>query len=253
MGDDKPQKRIALMAALPNEGEVLLSRLRDSRTTTLGDLRIFHGTLADVEALVTFSGLGKINAAAAAAAVLAGFSVSRLWMWGSGGAYRRAGVDLDDLALASEEILADEGVATITGWEPLDAIGIPAVKTRLGPIFNRLPVDSVELERARLLLSKWQPIPSASRVHIGPFLTVSGVSGSAARARLLVKRHAGLCENMEGGAVAQICLKYQVPFLEIRGLSNWAGDRNKKRWQLEKALDNCQRAVLYLLKNWHTV
>jgi len=253
MDDDKSQKCIALMAALPNEGEILLSRLRDCRTTTLGDLKIFRGSLADTETLVTFSGLGKINAAAAAAAVLTGFPVSRLWMWGSGGAYHLGGVDLDDVAMASEEILADEGVATITGSKPLDAIGIPLVQTSAGPIFNRIPVDYAELERAQLLFSKWQSVSSAPRVHTGPFITVSGVSGSAARAHLLVKRYAGLCENMEGGAVAQVCLKYQVPFLEIRGLSNWAGDRNKKRWQLDKALDNCQRAVLFLLENWNTV
>jgi futalosine hydrolase len=246
-----PRKCIAFLAALPNEGEILVSRLRHSQAITLGDMKIFRGTLADTETLIIFSGMGKINAAAAAAAVLTGFSVSRLWLWGSGGAYHLSGVDLDDVALASEEILADEGVATVSGWKSLDAIGIPLVKTRMGPIFNRIPVDSLELERARLLLSTWRSVSSAPRVHTGPFITVSGVSGSAARARLLMKRYAGLCENMEGGAVAQVCLKYQVPFLEIRGLSNWAGDRNKKRWQLDKALDNCQRAVLYLLENWN--
>jgi futalosine hydrolase len=58
---------------------------------------------------------------------------------------------------------------------------------------------------------------------------------------------------MEGGAVAQVCLRYKVPFLEIRGLSNLAGDRNKKRWQLSQALNNCQRAVLYLLEHWNKV
>jgi futalosine hydrolase len=58
---------------------------------------------------------------------------------------------------------------------------------------------------------------------------------------------------MEGAAVAQVCLRYQVVFLELRGLSNWAGDRNKKRWQLERALDTCQRALLYLLEFWDTV
>jgi futalosine hydrolase len=58
---------------------------------------------------------------------------------------------------------------------------------------------------------------------------------------------------MEGGAVAQVCLRYQVPFLEIRGLSNWAGNRDKRRWNLAKALDNCQRAILFLLESWDEV
>lgn len=253
MGFEKHSGYFALMAALPNEGEILLSRLQVTRTMTCGDLEILCGTLAEKKVLVTFSGLGKINAAAAAAAIFASFSVSRLWMWGSAGAYSHAGIEINDVALASEEILGDEGVATITSWKSLDAIGIPLAKTHTGPIFNRIPVDRLELKRARLLLSEWESTTSAPQIHRGPFVTVSGVSGSPARARLLVNRFAALCENMEGGAVAQVCLRYQVPFLEIRGLSNWAGDRNKKRWQLQKALDNCQAALLYLLENWNTV
>ncbi|MDH3557585.1 MAG: futalosine hydrolase, partial [Deltaproteobacteria bacterium] len=170
--------------------------------------------------------------------------------WGSAGAYPQADVELNDLALASEEILGDEGVTTLSSWQSLDAIGIPLAKTTEGPIFNQIPVDRLELERARRLLSQWQPASAAAQIHEGPFVTVSGVSGSLAQARLLGDRFGALCENMEGAAVAQVCLRYQVVFLELRGLSNWAGDRNKKKWQLATALDNCQKAVLHLLEIW---
>ena len=244
---------IALMAALPGEGELLLSNLQDKQVILKGDFEIHTGKLAGRQVLLAFSGLGKINAAAAAATILASFPVSRLWMWGSAGAYPHTDVELNDLALASEEILGDEGVATLSSWQSLDAIGIPLAKTAEGPIFNQIPVDRLELERARRLLSKWQPASAAAQIHEGPFVTVSGVSGSLAQARLLGDRFGALCENMEGAAVAQVCLRYQVVFLELRGLSNWAGDRNKKRWQLAKALDNCQKAVLYLLENWDKV
>ncbi|MGD8994328.1 MAG: futalosine hydrolase [Syntrophobacterales bacterium] len=243
----------ALMAALPGEGELLLSQLQDKDVILKGDFEIHTGKLAGNQVLLAFSGLGKINAAAAAATMLASFPVSRLWMWGSAGAYPHTDVKLNDLALASEEILGDEGVATRSSWRSLDAIGIPLAKTAGGPIFNQIPVDRLELERARRLLSEWRPASAAIQIHQGPFVTVSGASGSLAQARLLADRFGALCENMEGAAVAQVCLRYQVVFLELRGLSNWAGDRNKKRWQLTKALDNCQKAVLYLLENWDSV
>jgi futalosine hydrolase len=253
MTKDSRSAPMALLAALPSEGEILLSRLQVTRTITFGDLEILHGTFGDKKLLVTFSGLGKINAAAAAAAILSNYSVSRLWMWGSAGAYNLAGVQINDLALASEEILGDEGVATISSWQPLDVIGIPLLDTKGQPMFNRMDVDPLELERSRKLLDEWESMDSLPRIHVGPFVTVSAVSGSIARARRLSNLYGGLCENMEGGAVAQVCLRYQVPFLEIRGLSNWAGDRNKKRWQLSKALNNCQRALIHLLENWDKV
>jgi len=241
---------LALMAALPSEGELLLSTFQDKQIILKGDFEIHIGKLAGRQVCLAFSGLGKINAAAAAATILASFPVSRFWMWGSAGAYPHTGVELDDLALASEEILGDEGVATLSSWQSLDAIGIPLAKTEEGPIFNQIPVDRLELERARRLLSEWKSASATAQIHEGPFVTVSGVSGTLAQARLLGDRFGALCENMEGAAVAQVCLRYRVVFLELRGLSNWAGDRNKKRWQLESALDNCQKAVLYLLENW---
>jgi futalosine hydrolase len=241
------------MAALPGEGELLLSQLQDKDVILKGDFEIHTGKLAGNQVLLAFSGLGKINAAAAAATMLASFPVSRLWMWGSAGAYPHTDVKLNDLALASEEILGDEGVATRSSWRSLDAIGIPLAKTAGGPIFNQIPVDRLELERARRLLSEWRPASAAIQIHQGPFVTVSGVSGSLAQARLLADRFGALCENMEGAAVAQVCLRYQVVFLELRGLSNWAGDRNKKRWQLARALDTCQQAVLYLIESWDKV
>ena len=253
MSEDKRSGPIALLAALPSEGELILDQCRIVRTDTKGDLKIRWATCANREVLVAFSGLGKVNAAAAAAAILSGYSVSRLWMWGSAGAYDLAGVEICDVALASEEILGDEGVATISSWQPLDVIGIPLIDSTQKPVFNRMEVDPLELNRSRQLLSEWQRIPGAPQVHLGPFVTVSAVSGSPARARLLSGRYGALCENMEGGAVAQVCLRYQVPFLEIRGLSNRAGDRRKKGWQLSKALSNCQQALVYLLENWDKV
>jgi futalosine hydrolase len=253
MRNDRSSKCLALLAAVPAEGELLLSHLRVAQTVMYGDLDIHRGTLAGIEVLVAFSGLGKINTAAAAAAMLAGFPVSRLWMWGSAGAYPHSDLSLNDVALASEEILGDEGVVTLSSWYSLEAIGFPLTKNKAEPIFNQIPVDQAELEKARLLLNEWQARSAELQLHIGPFVTVSGVSGSSARARLLADRFGALCENMEGAAAAQVCLRYQVPFLEIRALSNWAGDRNKKRWHLTKALDNCQRAVLYLIESWHSV
>ena len=83
MSEDKRSGPIALLAALPSEGELILDQCRIVRTDTKGDLKIRWATCANREVLVAFSGLGKVNAAAAAAAILSGYSVSRLWMWGS--------------------------------------------------------------------------------------------------------------------------------------------------------------------------
>ncbi len=57
-----------------------------------------------------------------------------------------------------------------------------------------------------------------------------------------------LAENMEGSAVAQTSLKFGIPVLECRGISNMAGDRCKENWQLDKSIAHCHAVVLNLLR-----
>ena len=53
---------------------------------------------------------------------------------------------------------------------------------------------------------------------------------------------------MEGAAIAQLCALYNVPFLEIRGISNIAGIRDKRKWNLKLASQNSQTAALEAIK-----
>ena len=54
-------------------------------------------------------------------------------------------------------------------------------------------------------------------------------SGLAVRGNELAARFNAICENMEGAAAAQVCTLYEVPFLELRGISNLVEDRNTAR------------------------
>jgi len=67
-------------------------------------------------------------------------------------------------------------------------------------------------------------------------LTVAGVTGTQARARLLKQKYQAHIENMEGFALAYVCTLAQIPFLEIRTISNLVGTRDKKYWNINLAL-----------------
>jgi futalosine hydrolase len=53
---------------------------------------------------------------------------------------------------------------------------------------------------------------------------------------------------MEGASVAQICARYGVPLLELRGISNMVEDRNPDAWEKELAAANCQKVVMEILR-----
>ncbi len=39
-------------------------------------------------------------------------------------------------------------------------------------------------------------------------------------------------ESMEGAALHYVCLMEKIPFLQIRSISNYIGERNKKKWDM---------------------
>jgi futalosine hydrolase len=88
------------------------------------------------------------------------------------------------------------------------------------------------------------------KIHVGNFVTLSTCTGTTARARELEERYNGLCENMEGAAVAQVAALHGVPWLEVRGISNIVEDRDLKKWDVPKAAGEVQLAVRHIVEGW---
>ncbi len=77
----------------------------------------------------------------------------------------------------------------------------------------------------------------ATGALLAPVLTVSTVTGTAARAAELAARHplAG-AEAMEGFGVAEAAAAHGLPVLEIRAVSNAVGPRDRAAWRIGDAL-----------------
>jgi futalosine hydrolase len=55
---------------------------------------------------------------------------------------------------------------------------------------------------------------------------------------------------MEGAAVAQVAALHDIPWLEVRGISNIVEDRDLKKWNIPLAAEAAQKAVARILKGW---
>ncbi|MDY0274980.1 MAG: futalosine hydrolase [Desulfomicrobium sp.] len=71
---------------------------------------------------------------------------------------------------------------------------------------------------------------------VGHSITVSGVSGDRKRADILNFQYMAATENMEGFALALAAHKYNIPFLEVRTVSNIVGIQDKSQWKIRQAL-----------------
>jgi len=55
---------------------------------------------------------------------------------------------------------------------------------------------------------------------------------------------------MEGAAAAQVAGLHAIPWLEVRGISNIVEDRDMQKWDIPKAAEAGQKAVLRILEGW---
>lgn len=69
-------------------------------------------------------------------------------------------------------------------------------------------------------------------------VTVNKVSDDRLLMRQIENAFHPHIESMEGAALHYVCLEEQIPFLQIRTISNCVGERNKSKWKLEGAIKN---------------
>lgn len=132
-----------------------------------------------------------------------------------------------DICLAEQEVAGDFGICLGEAMDYLD-------DSLTGDIVWSM--DTPLLERCSALLAQ-----AGSVYHRGVFITVSGITATKSRGEMLRSRWNGLCENMEGAAVARVCREFHLPCAELRCISNYVLDRDPSKWQLA---DACQKAAV---------
>jgi futalosine hydrolase len=266
---------IALLAAMPKEIEGLADRLTPATGGSVGGESFALCTFNSQTVLIGTLGFGKVNAAATMAALAERFDLTQVWHVGCAGAYADSSLQIGDVLITTQFVCGDEGILTAGGELPTSGIGIPIVESNGQGYHDVLPVDQDLLARIRAITPggryqldlcpprctplRERPVapPAAAggpstglsarrdsfQVVYGPSVTVSLVSGDEAVARTRSQRYRALAENMEGSAVAQACLRFGIPVLECRGISNHAGDRRKDHWRMDLAIAHCHTVV----------
>ncbi len=233
---------IGIMASVFSEGTLFSRMFKPLGKTPPGHPLFYSGAVTGRRVVFGTSGMGKTNAAHAVTIMMEKFSPSCVINFGIGGGYPLSGLKVGDIAVAEKEVYADEGVMLKDGLHSLEMTGVPLLRVRGRKYFNEFPADK---RLSRLAVKSAGTVAHCSS---GVFLTVSACTGTGKRADGLAAKFNPVCENMEGAAVAHICSLYGVPFVEIRGISNMVEDRDKGKWDIKLAAENCQKAVLNFIE-----
>jgi futalosine hydrolase len=220
--------RVLLVVAAPAEARAVASAFRaapiDSRALARWDWPAVS-LAPGIDLLET--GIGKVNAGAAAAVRGPGYGVV-LNLGVCGALPGDAPPEIGEAVLASVSVYADEGVQTEASFQYAPEMGFA-----LGP-FAGVAIAGDDALRNALA-------PMADR--IAPIATVSTCSGTDPLARAVAARTTAAAEAMEGAAIGHVLARLapRTRFAELRTVSNTTGDRAAQRWDLHAALDRLTR------------
>jgi futalosine hydrolase len=202
-------------------------------------LEQFLATADGVEVLLT--GMGPVTAAARLGSYLARHSpgIDAVLSIGVAGAYIDSGLAMLDICLAQEEFLGDFGICMQDGIQDFD----PGL---LEPATSLLSDNNLVQRFENILNDHNIAFTSVN------FVTVNCCTGSTKRGEFLRQKFAAGCENMEGAAVAMVCKNFNIPWVEMRCVSNMVEERNTENWQLVEAIGKICLVAKVLVREYVT-
>lgn len=196
---------IGIIGAMAEELELLLDSLVDAAPRQRGGFTLYAGTLVGRQVVVAQCGIGKVNAAALAQ-LLVGEGATRVIFTGVAGALAPE-LEVGDLVISTDAVQHDVDVRPLgyaLGEVPGETLSWPADET----------LQRVALAAAGSL--------AEVRAVSGRVLSGDQFIADPDKVRWLRETFGGLCAEMEGAAVAQVCSRAGAPFVIIRSISDRA-------------------------------
>ena len=219
---------IGVIGAMPEEVALLARDLEDPRAERRGARDYLRGRLHGRDAVVVFSGWGKVASASTATTLIEVFGVEAVVFTGVAG------------ALAPDLAVGDVVIGTELLQHDLDASAVPGIARYEVPLLgvSRFTADLRLVALAQSAAGRYLTERLAADVgedHLSEFglhsptvrtgLIVSGdqfISSGDRVAEILADLPDALCVEMEGAAVAQVCFEHRVPFVVLRAISDRA-------------------------------
>ena len=219
---------IAILSAMSEENESLLGQMSDIKKIEIGR-RVYHqGQLWGHDVVVVFSHWGKVAAASTATVLIQEFNVSEIIFTGVAGAIDRS-LNVGDIVVATNLYQHDVDARPMIERHEIPLLGMAAMPANEAR--NRQLVSAAERFVNEQLVGALSPqsVHEFGLKHPKVVLAAiaSGdqfISSEAHVEDLRTRLPDVACVEMEGGAVAQVCIEFEVPFTVVRTISDAANE-----------------------------
>ena len=209
--------RIGIIGAMEEEIRDLRAQMEIEREETLAGMRFLVGTLRGRSAVLVQCGIGKVNAGVCAQTLISRFEAAEIVNIGVAGSLD-ARIGIGDIVVSTDAVQHDFDASPI-GFRKgeIPYTGLYA-----------FPADETLRERARSAAAE-----RAGEVRCFEGRICSGDQFIASRARkeTIASQFGGLCCEMEGAAIAQVCHLNKVPWVIIRAVSDKADDSEEMSFE----------------------
>lgn len=132
-----------------------------------------------------------------------------------------------------QEMVADMGVYESDGYHDIFDLGL-AEK-------NMPPFEQGAIVNHHDHLIESASLPAVSAV------SVNEISTSTEKINVFAEKYKADIESMEGAALHYVCAMQQIPFIQIRGISNLVGERDKTKWKIPESMLAATNACINLI------
>lgn len=151
-----------------------------------------------------------------------------------------AGAFSDSITVGSavavkHEIVAEMGVFEENGFKDIFELGLE----------NK---DTIPYKNG-LLTNEHENILYSSLLKFSNAITVNEITTSTQKINLYRNHYKADIETMEGAAMHFVCIMNEIPFIQIRGISNHIGERDKKQWKIKQSMDAAVVGSINVIKS----
>ncbi len=211
--------RLLLVAATEGEIAPLIERLGPFRPAS-GGLRQSQAGAHAIALLVT--GVGMVATAARLARVLADHDYDLVLNVGVCGAFDRT-LPLGAVVQVTSDCLPELGVEDGPTFIPATILGL-------------VPADEPPFAQGHLVNDAPPSTPTLDALPRVSGITVNTVHGDERTIAAVTSRLSPQVETMEGAAFMYACLTADLPFAQVRAVSNYVERRNRAAWKMAEAI-----------------
>ncbi len=229
--------KTGIIGAMDEEVNDLIQLLKDDHVSTIAQMEFHEGKLDGKDVVVVKCSVGKVNAAACTQILIDRFKVNRVINTGVAGSLD-AEIDIGDIVVSTDAVQHD-----------MDASPLGFARGEI-PYSDQsvFPADE-EMRKSAVMAVK----EAAPDIHVFEGRVCSGDQfiASHEQKEFLVSEFGGMCCEMEGVAIAQVCYLNGTPFVIIRAISDKADDSEEMSYTefMHGAAQRCAAVTRYMISH----